>query len=355
MKLGKGAKHQVLFTGCHHAREWLSLEIPFLVAKYLIENYEDKPSGLDADDATIERKKRIKHLVDNREIWFVPLVNPDGHTWSMLADRSWRRNKRHHHVKAQTISANQYVPPGSPDAKPPRTVHIAEGDYVGVDLNRNYPTSDWGFETYNSEGDRMTSRDPAGRGWPGPEAGSEPEVRAMATLIAANRFAASISYHNYGKLLAYADLGEGAPFLQNVGQGMENLLNANLRDGFAYQYVCGDTTVPLYPITGHFGDYCFEQVPGQPTFTLELPPHEDDLLVNEWAYSGWPDKLIDAVFRENLPSALALINSAGFSQPSGPQKICVNAGTHTVQVVDDCCRVFEDFHPEESSTTDDPG
>ena len=34
LKVGKGTDHPVLFVGCHHAREWISVEIPYLVAEY---------------------------------------------------------------------------------------------------------------------------------------------------------------------------------------------------------------------------------------------------------------------------------------------------------------------------------
>jgi hypothetical protein len=84
-------------------------------------------------------------------------------------------------------------------------------------------------------------------------------------------------------------------------------------------------------------------VPGQPTFTVELPPHDIELACKEWAFSGLPDTEISGAFLENLPAALALINSAGFSQPSGVRKICVGAATHTVQVVEDCWEVFRPF------------
>ena len=94
------------------------------------------------------------------------------------------------------------------------------------------------------------------------------------------------------------------------------------------------------------GNYCYEGMPGQPTFTSELPPHDDDPHCAAWAYSGLPDSRIEPTFPENLPAALALINSAGFDRPSGDRRIRVSPGTHTVQVVDDCWEVFRRFVPE---------
>jgi len=57
-----------IFLGCHHAREWISVEVPLYIAQYLAENYQT-----DAE---------VKHLVDNCEIWIVPVVNPDGYEYS---------------------------------------------------------------------------------------------------------------------------------------------------------------------------------------------------------------------------------------------------------------------------------
>ena len=54
----------VVFVGCHHAREHLSVEIPLKIANHLAENYT--------------QSSRVKNLLDNREIWIVPMVNPDG-------------------------------------------------------------------------------------------------------------------------------------------------------------------------------------------------------------------------------------------------------------------------------------
>jgi carboxypeptidase T len=53
-----------VFIGCHHAREHLSVEVPLMLAQYLVSQY--------ATNA------RVKALVDTREIWIVPMLNPDG-------------------------------------------------------------------------------------------------------------------------------------------------------------------------------------------------------------------------------------------------------------------------------------
>ncbi len=56
---------EVRIVGCHHGNEWPSSEIPLYLIAYLTEKY-----GTDS---------YITDLVDNREIWIMPIFNPDGH------------------------------------------------------------------------------------------------------------------------------------------------------------------------------------------------------------------------------------------------------------------------------------
>lgn len=55
---------EVRICGAHHGNEFMSVELPLLLAWYLVENYDT--------DSYIEE------LIDNREIWIIPMVNPDG-------------------------------------------------------------------------------------------------------------------------------------------------------------------------------------------------------------------------------------------------------------------------------------
>ena len=84
----------VLLMGAHHSREWPSIEVPMAVAEKLLTNYSENPE--------------IKRLVDTREIWIVPVVNPDGVIYSM-EKVSFGENRRKN----------------------------SDGTF-GVDLNRNY-------------------------------------------------------------------------------------------------------------------------------------------------------------------------------------------------------------------------
>jgi carboxypeptidase T len=93
---------EVLFDGLHHAREHLTVEMTLYVMQLLTQNYGH----------TTTLGNRVTELVDNREIWIVFSVNPDGGEYDLTGNpyREWRKNRQ------------------------PNT----GSTYVGTDLNRNY-------------------------------------------------------------------------------------------------------------------------------------------------------------------------------------------------------------------------
>jgi carboxypeptidase T len=326
LKVGLGAAHKVLFTGCHHAREWISVEIPYLVAEYLIETYTATP--------TTEREKRLKHLLQNRQIWFVPMSNPDGHMHTVTANRMWRPNRR------------AYALPAGSSARSPADggpVSWPAGTYTGVDINRNYATANWGVETFDG-GRATTSRDPRDSGansiWCGRAASGENESHAIDALIRANAFRSSITFHSFSQLLLYPDAAGAHPFVQWVGGGMRDLINAG---GNPYTYQSGSG---LYPTSGDLMDFTYQTVPNRPTFTPELRP-ADPPGDPTWIFSGLPENQIEPCFRETLGACLALINCAGHDTPAGPQRINVataNPASRS-QFVRPCWQVFSGWAP----------
>ncbi|MCD6246218.1 peptidase M14, partial [candidate division WOR-3 bacterium] len=57
-----------IIIGVHHAREPISCNVTVDFARYLCENYNSDPT--------------IHWLLDNREIYIVPVENPDGYIWN---------------------------------------------------------------------------------------------------------------------------------------------------------------------------------------------------------------------------------------------------------------------------------
>ncbi len=115
----------------------------------------------------------LTELVNETELWFVPVANPDGYDWTFEPDqRLWRKN-----------------------------LHDNDGDGVitpvdGVDPNRNYPTK-WG---YDNEGSSPVFGNETYRGT---APASEPETQALDGLMRRIGFEFMINYHSAAELLLY--------------------------------------------------------------------------------------------------------------------------------------------------------
>ena len=59
---------ELLLTGLIHAREPLSMMNIFYFVQLLAENYDSDPE--------------LNYLVNNREMWFIPVLNPDGYIYN---------------------------------------------------------------------------------------------------------------------------------------------------------------------------------------------------------------------------------------------------------------------------------
>lgn len=243
---------EVVFLGCHHAREWISVEVPFMLGKYLVENYDTN--------------SKIKELVDNSEIWIVPLVNPDGLEYSIHFYRYWRKNMRDN----------------------------GDGTY-GVDLNRNYEYM-WGYDNEGSSADTSDSV------YRGTSPFSEPETQAIRDLFSLKNFQAMISYHSYSQVILYPWGYTSLPpekndlFFEMAADMSELIQSVN---GNFYGYGQGGNA--LYITNGSTDDWTFGTY-GIPSFTIELPP------VNE-SHGGFfnAEENIHPIFNENLPAMLYLI------------------------------------------------
>ncbi len=259
---------QIIFLGCHHAREWISVEVPYLIAKHLLENY-----SLDPD---------IQNLVNQSEIWFVPLVNPDGLVYSIYFYRYWRKNRRNN----------------------------GDSSY-GVDPNRNYGYQ-WGYD------DTGSSPIPYSSVYRGPSPFSEPETQAVRDLIARKNFQVLVSYHSYSQIILYpwGYTEEPSP-LDDLMYDLSEQMSNKMEQVHGTVYEFGRTGESLYLTNGDTTDWSLG-VYGIPSFTIELPPV--DMLSGGFFNS---EQDIIPIFQENLPAALFLIDWAveqhsQTSQPSPP-------------------------------------
>lgn len=338
LKVGKGTRHKVIFTGAHHSREWVSVAIPYYVAEYLIRTYKDEPANY--------KERLVKKLVDTRAIWFIPMANPDGHMHTIKFNRKWRPNRRELELPAMTLTRH-WTPEGTLARAPvpggeTQTVRVPAGKYQGIDINRNYPTGEWGIETGKYHSPR-TSRDPRDSQensiWCGPSAGSEPETAALSDLMRKEKFRASITYHNFSQLLLVADAAKEDDFVMDVGKGMASLINESASPPYTFQMGS-----ELYETTGDAMDFSYEQSPGRPTFTPELRPPGD--APEQHHFSGLPEDQIEPCFKENLGAALALINCAGRERaPANATNTVITGNLVDIAVRMNCWEVFKGWQP----------
>ena len=79
--LKDGAKPAVLYLSAQHAREWITPEMNRRLMHYVLDNYGSDP--------------RITSVLNENELWFVPVANPDGYDFTFTeGNRLWRKNLR---------------------------------------------------------------------------------------------------------------------------------------------------------------------------------------------------------------------------------------------------------------------
>ena len=146
----------VVITGCHHARERMSVVVPLHYIQYLASEYATNPY--------------VKEYLDTREVFIAPMINPDGYDYDFqggnVSGKYWRKNRRKN----------------------------KNGTY-GVDLNRNYAYK-WGTGG--------SSKTPSSQTYMGPEAFSEPETQALKDFIDSKpRTTILLNFHSYSELILY--------------------------------------------------------------------------------------------------------------------------------------------------------
>jgi carboxypeptidase T len=254
----RGSTRKVCFLGCHHAREWVAVEVPYRLAEYLVQHAGQNP---------------VQQWLSQGEIWVAPMVNPDGHeytrTENRLENRLWRKNRR------RNLNGS-----------------------VGVDPNRNYGYM-WG--TLNVD---TSSHVPSDETYVGPHAFSEPETRAVRDLIARELFRGLLTYHSYSQLILYPWGYTSRPITDPVNH--DNLVSLAQRMQTLIRDVHGTTYIPqqssqLYPTAGDTTDWTYG-VYQIPSCTIELRPRTQ-------AEGGFilPAEQIQPTWEENQPAALEFI------------------------------------------------
>ncbi|SFT73857.1 PKD domain-containing protein [Actinopolyspora lacussalsi subsp. righensis] len=248
---------EVLFTANQHAREHLTPEMALYIADMLTESY-----GSDS---------RVTELVDSREVWILPMVNPDGVEYDIDGSRyrSWRKNRQPN-----------------------------EGA-VGTDLNRN-----WAYQWGCCGG---SSGNPSSNTYRGPSPESAPEVSAVADFVRGRvvdgeqQIEAHIDFHTYSELVlwpmgyTYDDTGsdmsrDAHETFVTIGEEM-----AATNDYTPQQ------SSDLYITDGSVNDWMWAEQ-GIFSFTFEMYP--------ESSSPGFypPDEVIDRETERNREAVLSLLD-----------------------------------------------
>ncbi|HUQ79051.1 MAG TPA: M14 family metallopeptidase [Patescibacteria group bacterium] len=152
---------EVLFDGGTHADEHMGVEMSLKIMHWLADGY-----GADA---------RITNIVNSREVWIVPTVNPDGAEYDISGGKFhfWRKNRQ---PNAGTTA-------------------------IGTDINRNFGYR-WG-------GGGRTSTNPAAITYQGPFPFSTPEARNVRDFLASRvvdgrqQIRTAITFHESGRLVMW--------------------------------------------------------------------------------------------------------------------------------------------------------
>ncbi|XP_019733953.1 carboxypeptidase B2 [Hippocampus comes] len=204
-----------------HAREWISPAFCLWFVQYSLAFYK--------------QNQDITDILDNMDVYILPVMNPDGYLYTWTTNRMWR--------KSRSIHPSSYC--------------------VGVDLNRNFDAN------WCTEG---ASNDPCSEIYCGAFPESEPESEAVANFLRSKKDTIELylSIHAYSQMLLFpysCTLDEA----QNHNELLEMAQDAsrNIRRYYrnTYKYGAGAQTIYLAP--GGSDDWAYN-LGIKYSFTFEL-------------------------------------------------------------------------------------
>ncbi|XP_063067992.1 carboxypeptidase O-like [Engraulis encrasicolus] len=234
LKIGlKGENKKAIWMDCGiHAREWIAPAFCQYFIKEVLRTYKTDT--------------KVEQMLKNLDLYVTPVLNVDGYTYTWTnataEARMWRKNRS----------------PG-----------IEGCNCTGVDLNRNYHAVSWGTTGVSSD---CTSEV-----YPGPNATSEAETRAVVDYVQARSkdIICFLTMHSYSQLILfpYGNINIKA---QNHDELTEiaNAAATAIRAVHGMDYEVGTQAKVVYPTSGTSMDWA--HLMGIPyCFTFELRPDPD--------------------------------------------------------------------------------
>jgi hypothetical protein len=235
----------VRLQGGNHARELVPVELMRNLTKLLVEGY--------GKDATATR------LLDTREVWIVPIVNPDGRVRVEKGSDMWRKNAR-----PLGLGAN------------------------GVDINRN-ADDHWDGGNGSKWADDYKGEAPF----------SEPETQGLRDLSLKVKFKASIDVHCYGGMLLWPpgysnELSADEPTFRTIGDKMAKPLG----------YRAGTIARTIYKTFGDFATWEYAKL-NTLAFACELDDRQFGpgfgQVEKDW--TGWKNNFLYLIDAAGNPKA----------------------------------------------------
>ncbi len=257
---------EAYYYACHHAREVITPEVLIYFMRYLTDNY-----GVDPE---------VTYLVDNRELFFSPCLNPDGYVYNEVywpdGGGLWRKNRRDNGDES-----------------------------FGVDINRNYGYA-WG---YDDDGSSPLTWSETYRG---SAPFSEPEIQAQRDFINSRHFRIIANYHSAAGIFLY-------PWGYDEIYTPDEEVFAALGDTVygMTEYPPGPPWLLLYPVNGGSFDWEYgEQTTKEKiyAFCIEVGSSSDGF----WPPTTRITPLVQLHLQPNLFYARVAANPEGLRRPSVP-------------------------------------
>lgn len=296
-KATPGPKPIFFLLAAIHARELTTAEVATRFISHLLTRYGDDPD--------------VTWILNEHEIVVVPVANPDGRK---LAEQGYLQRKNTNDRAGGDCS----VPPQS-------------WNHFGVDLNRNFAFA-WG----TVHGPELS---PCSQVYPGHQAASEPETRALQDFIrelyptrsrpvqaeegGADNTGVLISLHSFSDLVLWpwGHSTERAPHAEALER-----LGYRLAEFNGYSPM---QSIYLYPTSGVTEDWSYAEL-GIASYTFEIGPFSGPCGGFMPPYGCLDGSGNRNFWAENLPALLyaARVARAPYVQPAGPevQHIRVTAG-----------------------------
>ncbi|XP_050053428.1 carboxypeptidase B-like [Aphis gossypii] len=182
-------------------------------------------------------RKFLPMYMKNIHFVLMPIVNPDGYTYSYENERLWRKNR----------------------------VETSNNNCIGVDLNRN-----WNYDWYSINSDKNCCSE----NYQGTAPNSELEIKAIIQFIMKNltKIKGFITFHSYGQAIVFpwAYTKDRLKEDYDKHQNTATLMSLKIFETTSNTYSVGPASTVLYEASGTSMDWMKGIANIKYVFTLEL-------------------------------------------------------------------------------------